>query len=405
MFELPGPTFYLSPYEEDLEVPDEVPQAPRRLWATLNRPVSLRRTLAVLVLFAAGVMGLVGRQPSDWVAYNPGPAPLIEFTDTGIEEVDPEFGAFHFTTARVDRISWLDYWKARAFGDSESIRRSAAQPQQDAAARSAAVKEMDGSLRSAWAVATALLGRGAAPVPFAADVLQVLPDTPAEQAGFLPGDRIVAVDGAPVSSAAELSEVIAASDGAELTVTVERRNVPDSEPATQELTLSPAEIDGAWRIGVQVTDAATLADPELDIDVTGVGGPSAGMLFTLAYLDALSEGPLTGGLVVSGSGTINLDGTVGPVGAISHKVEGALTAGADVFFVPAVEEVDARHAARGRIEVVGVETVMDAVRWLCDNGAAGQVCELAASGSPDGDAADEGDAPDSGADAPAPGKQ
>jgi PDZ domain-containing protein len=74
----------------------------------------------------------------------------------------------------------------------------------------------------------------------------------------------------------------------------------------------------------------------IDIDVrTGrVSGPSAGLAFTLAIMDVLSEGELTNGLSVVATGTIDRDGNVGPVGGIQQKTVAAERSGADVFIVP-----------------------------------------------------------------------
>ena len=73
---------------------------------------------------------------------------------------------------------------------------------------------------------------------------------------------------------------------------------------------------------------------EVDIDTGRVGGPSAGLAFTLAIIDVLSEGELTNGLSIVATGTIDRDGNVGPVGGIHQKTVAAEQAGADVFLVP-----------------------------------------------------------------------
>ena len=97
-------------------------------------------------------------------------------------------------------------------------------------------------------------------------------------------------------------------------------------------------------------------------------------MFTLAYLDVLTEGDLAGGKLVSGTGTIDADGSVGRIDGVDLKVEGAVGAGAAVFLVPEEIQAQAVQAARGRIEVVPVTRVGDAVDWLCANGGTSSVC-------------------------------
>ena len=75
----------------------------------------------------------------------------------------------------------------------------------------------------------------------------------------------------------------------------------------------------------------------MDIDSGAVGGPSAGLAFTLGVMDVLTPGELTGGKLVAVTGTIDSDGSVGPIGGLVHKVDAARHAGATLFLVPATQ--------------------------------------------------------------------
>ena len=81
----------------------------------------------------------------------------------------------------------------------------------------------------------------------------------------------------------------------------------------------------------------------------------------------LTPGDLTGGKTIAGTGTIGLDGTVGPIGGIAEKVVAAERAGAVVFFAPAEDAADARSVA-GDMAIVSVNTYADALTWLEDHG-------------------------------------
>ena len=94
-----------------------------------------------------------------------------------------------------------------------------------------------------------------------------------------------------------------------------------------------------------------------------VGGPSAGLLFTLTVYNLLTPDDLTGGHIIAGTGTINPDGTVGPIGGVAQKVVGAEVAGAEYFLSPPENYADAAAAA-STIRVVKVTTAEEAIQFL-----------------------------------------
>lgn len=102
---------------------------------------------------------------------------------------------------------------------------------------------------------------------------------------------------------------------------------------------------------------------EVTIDSGRVGGPSAGLAFTLGILDVMTPESLTGGLNVSVTGTITLDGSVGPIGGIHQKVMASRRAGVDLMLVPASEIDEARKYA-GDLRVESVESLTQALEVL-----------------------------------------
>jgi Lon-like protease len=107
----------------------------------------------------------------------------------------------------------------------------------------------------------------------------------------------------------------------------------------------------------------------VQIESGDVGGPSAGLAFTLAILDELTPGELTGGVKVAATGEIGLNGTVGPIGGLRQKTVAVQRAGAKVFLVPMSEMKEAEDQAKGSsLKVVGVETLDDALKALADLG-------------------------------------
>jgi PDZ domain-containing protein len=103
---------------------------------------------------------------------------------------------------------------------------------------------------------------------------------------------------------------------------------------------------------------------DVEIDTQNIGGPSAGLMFTLQIMDQLTGGEITKGERIAGTGTIARDGTVGSIGGVKQKIHGAIDAGARAVLVPAGNYDDALKAAGDDIEVVRIVTIDDAVAFL-----------------------------------------
>jgi PDZ domain-containing protein len=110
-----------------------------------------------------------------------------------------------------------------------------------------------------------------------------------------------------------------------------------------------------------------------------VGGPSAGLAFTLAVLDVLTPGELTGGHRVAVTGTMALDGTVGPVGGGLQKAVAVRNAGYDAFLVPSDELEEVEAVIGDDLRVIAVDTLAEALEALESLG--GDVAALGAAGT------------------------
>ena len=110
---------------------------------------------------------------------------------------------------------------------------------------------------------------------------------------------------------------------------------------------------GRGIIGVALESLRCQAPFTADVDTGPVIGPSAGLAITLAIVDRLTPGELTGGAAVATTGTIEADGSVGPVGGVKQKTHAVRAAGAKLFLVPAEEYLEAKkHAGQMRVEPV-----------------------------------------------------
>lgn len=168
-------------------------------------------------------------------------------------------------------------------------------------------------------------------------------------------DLVLAADGEEVTGLEGLRQAVndAEGDPIELTVLRDDERVDIEVPTYQEA-------DGEFYVGVLL--ASEFEFPiEADISLEGVGGPSAGLMFTLGLIDTMTEEQLTGGEHWAGTGTVDPDGTVGAIGGAPQKVAGALNDGAEHFLVPRENCDELEGRLPSGIDVYGVEEVSDAV--------------------------------------------
>jgi PDZ domain-containing protein len=194
--------------------------------------------------------------------------------------------------------------------------------------------------------------------PVKVTVTQVTPDG-ASVGKLKEGDVIDTVDGAQVTSLLKLLELIQAKPAG---TTLQIGYIRDGAKATIPIT-TKAGSDNAPRIGV----SAKSEQPhpfDLRIKLDKIGGPSAGMMFALGIIDKLSPEDLTHGVVVAGTGTIDDEGNVGPIGGVTQKLYGARAGGATVFLTPAANCAEARRDVPAGLRLVKVSTLDDALAAL-----------------------------------------
>jgi Lon-like protease len=175
------------------------------------------------------------------------------------------------------------------------------------------------------------------------------------------GDLILSIDGTGVTALDQLHSLIGARPaGSTLTVTIDRHG------RRMDVHARTYTDGGRTLLGFSPDLHATFTDVDvkIGIDPNTVGGPSAGLAFTLGIIDKLTPGSLTGGRTVAATGTIDGFGNVGPIGGIQQKIAGATRAGATVFLAPASECADARVAAPKSLVLVKVDTLTTAVKAL-----------------------------------------
>ena len=187
-----------------------------------------------------------------------------------------------------------------------------------------------------------------------------------------PADTILEADGKPLASVDDLVAALADKRPGDTVELVIDRPGTGEMTVTVELSASPQDPDRTI-VGFQPFDTRVVQLPfEVAIETGDIGGPSAGLSFTLALIDQLSPGQLTGGRNVAVTGTIALDGSVGAIGGLAQKVSAVHQNGVDVFLVPAsqpelsdpVQMQTLIDAGRGQVEIIPVATLDDALAAL-----------------------------------------
>ncbi|WP_328944452.1 hypothetical protein OG259_25985 [Streptomyces sp. NBC_00250] len=225
---------------------------------------------------------------------------------------------------------------------------------------------------------------GLAPLPYA--IAQ--PGTTADVLGKDKGREIITITGAPVrptEGQLRMTTIVATGPSTD----VDFGDVADAWFRTDRAVLPHDSVYPAGKSDAEIEkhnlgqmkesqDSATLAaldylkmDPEkvkVTLHLADIGGPSAGLLFSLGIVEKLagdgSGGDLTGGRIVAGTGTIDADGTVGAVGGVSLKTQAAARDGATVFLVPKAECSDAEAELPKGLRLIPVTALSDAAASL-----------------------------------------
>jgi Lon-like protease len=173
------------------------------------------------------------------------------------------------------------------------------------------------------------------------------------------GDVITAVNGTPVTCRADAGVLIRRGrPGTPVQLTIDRKG------KTQQVRLVTANVSGAPVVGVQLAESFKFPFTVKISLGENIGGPSAGLMFALGIVDKLTPLNLTGGRFIAGTGVIEANGTVDPIGGIQQKLVGARAAGATVFLTPAANCPDAAGAVPSGLRLIKVSTLAGAISAL-----------------------------------------
>ncbi|TYR82828.1 PDZ domain-containing protein [Priestia megaterium] len=295
-------------------------------------------------------------------------SPIIQ-----VEDGYKEQGTFMLTTVQMGRATPLSYVLAKVQGfhylyPAEQILQ---QGESDEEYSIRQLHMMDASKESAISVAYQAANK---PIKYenkGVYVMAVVAGMPAfEQLKV--GDIIKKVDNKKIETAQQLIDYVSTKKAGETVTLIVQRNEKSIE---KKLSLAPFQEDDR-RVGLGIsleTDRDLMVKPAVHIDTEKIGGPSAGLMFSLEIYNQLVKEDMTKGHQIAGTGTINDEGMVGPIGGISQKIVAADKEGADVFFAPNengaaqsnyAEAVETAEKINTKMKIIPIDTFDDAINYL-----------------------------------------
>jgi PDZ domain-containing protein len=325
------------------------------------------------VIAVVGVVALVGlvfalnfyRLPV--VALSPGPMEdvLARLKVEGSRVYDSE-GKLYLTSVGIDdNVRFYEALLDMANRDVQLVPRAQLYPEEQDSAEidKENVALMDRSKETATVVALRQVGYKIE--PSGVEVTEVVAGAPAD-GKLRAGDEILAADGHLVDSTDEVREAITGhKPGERVAFRVERGK------GEKNVSVEVQEVEDQPRVGVLLRDLF----PNLPVKVSiqtqnNIGGPSAGLMFTLSIIDKLTSEDLTGGRRIAGTGEIALDGSVLPVGGVGEKLIAVHRLGVTTFLIPAENCAGVKGQVPDGLRLVKVSKVDDALRFLRDPKAA-----------------------------------
>ncbi|WP_045515398.1 SepM family pheromone-processing serine protease [Neobacillus niacini] len=333
----------------------------------MRRKIFLGSSIVIALMMIAGVFFSL-----PYYVSKPGIAkelaPIIQVED-GIEGK----GSFMLTTVRMGRANIYSYVEAKLFDYVELYPLEAilheTETQDEYNARQ--LHMMAGSKLNAIEVAYKKAGYQVDYEYKGVYVVQVVPDMPAE-GKLVPGDRIIEVDGQKFASSENFIEFVGKKNaGDQVVLTIKR----EDKTKIVEVTVQPFKEDPK-KIGIGISlvdDKEIIVDPKVTVKTDEIGGPSAGLMFSLEIYDQLMEEDYTKGYKIAGTGTIDSKGGVGPIGGIDQKIVAADKAGAEIFFAPNEKgskdsnynlAVKTAREIDSKMKIVPVDFIDDAINYL-----------------------------------------
>lgn len=343
---------------------------------------------AIFIVVVAAI-AIASRWNLNYYAVTPGTAQSVQqFITVPTDKGHPVTHPVLLTDVEIGRVTALDYlfYKLQSnvtLEQVDSVTGGTAPSQLTAQGN----LEMSQAEVDAKVSALRRLGYKVTATPSGAVIAGTYPGTPAYPVLNV-GDVVTAVDGTPTLTAdALISTLRQYHSGQTIVLTVRKGGT--APPAPESITLKNTAINiGEAKpvtldLGIEVEDQVDYGFPfPVHINVTNIGGPSAGLAMTLGVIDALTSGSLTGGHTVAATGTMDSQGNVGPIGGVPQKTIAVENAGASIFFVPLQQYQGAMSKDRPGLKIYPVTTLNQVLADLAAHGGVVPPADAASGRSP-----------------------
>ena len=349
--------------------PDTAPSGESRRRRRLRRAVVAGSFILVVALIAAvflvPVNAVIEAPGPTWNVLDNGSSSDQDVLKVSGTETYPTEGALRMTTVSVSGcpgypVTTADLIAAWFSADKRIVDRNEVCPQDQSAEQveETGKAQMTASQDSAVIAALVETGKAGAMHLTVTEVAEQQTSTEVQAGDVLETITPEGGQATTITSFSQLKELMTTiAEGTRVTLGVRRG---DQQVAAALTTIAPQEGTTGSLLGLSLKISV---DSKVDatFGLSDVGGPSAGMMFALGVVDEITPGALTGGKDISGTGTIDINGQVGPIGGIQQKMAGARKAGSTYFLAPAsnCDEVKG-HEPKG-MQVFAVGTLHEAV--------------------------------------------
>ena len=349
--------------------PDTAPSRESRRRRRLRRTVAAGSFILVVALIAAvflvPVNAVIEAPGPTWNVLDNGSSSDQDVLKVSGTETYPTEGALRMTTVSVSGcpgypVTTADLIAAWFSADKRIVDRNEVCPQDQSAEQveETGKAQMTASQDSAVIAALVETGKAGAMHLTVTEVTEQQTSTEIQAGDVLETITPQGGQTTTLASFSQLRELMTTiPEGTRVTLGVRRGDQKASAALT---TIAPQEGTTGSLLGLSLKISVD-SPVEATFGLSDVGGPSAGMMFALGVVDEITPGSLTGGKDISGTGTIDMTGQVGPIGGIQQKMAGARESGSTFFLAPAsnCNEVTG-HEPKG-MQVFAVNTLHEAV--------------------------------------------
>ena len=334
-----------------------------------NLNVKQKKLLLIGLAFFI-VIGSMTFVKTDYYFMSPGPPYQWDIEYGNIENYEFDGNLFQLTVRRDEANALIYAWSyldnSVDLYPREVILPKGVTPEE---LSQISIQNMNTSENVAIAVALTYIGYDIGSKGDGVSVVGILDDSPVKDK-LLKGDVLNSINGEEISSATEFIATLRRYQiGDFVTIGLERDFDGETKNIEVETKLiEHIEYEGEPMVGFLATTINERFDFPFEVDIkTGnVGGPSAGLMMALNVYNNLIPEDITNSLVVAGTGTIEIDGSVGPVGGIKQKVIAAKRAGAKLILVPTANFEEAIPMASESTAIVAIDSFEEALKVISE---------------------------------------